>query len=451
VANRAPGDSRAKLERVFRVALAAVDARAAVAENVRVEQGVLHVAGVACSPGTQLVVIAIGKAAAPMAQAIGSLVPDRIRTGLVVTKDGHAKGHALSHFEVLETSHPVPDERCADAGRRVLERAADAREDEVLLVLLSGGASSLISLPPDGVELDDLARTNELLLGCGADIGELNAVRKHVSQVSGGRVAALSGAGRVAVLAVSDVPGDAIDVIGSGPCAPDPSRYQDALEILAEYGLSNLVPASVMAHLQRGSEGLEPETPKPGDASFARVEHEIVASNAVAREAALREATSLGAQTLALGECIRGEARDVGVRLAALAQCVENDRPVCLVAGGESVVRLKGDGIGGRNQELALAAAVVLADTPRSEAVLLAAGTDGTDGPTPAAGGWADASTVARGETEGADARAALDRNDSHSFFEAEGGLFVTGPTGTNVMDLVLVWLPAASESKTGE
>jgi glycerate 2-kinase len=451
VSNRAPGDSRAKLERVFRAALAAVDARAAVVENVQVEQGVLYVAGATCSPGTQLVVIAIGKAAAPMAQAIGSLVPERIRTGLVVTKDGHAEGHGLSDFEVLETSHPVPDERCAEAGRRVLECAAGAREDEVLLVLLSGGASSLISLPPAGVDPDDLARTNELLLGCGAEIGELNAVRKHVSQVSGGRVAASTCAGRVAVLAISDVPGDAIDVIGSGPCAPDPTRYQDALQVLDDYGLARLVPASVVAHLQRGSEGLEPETPKPGDACFARVDHEIVGSNAGARKAALREATSLGARAISLGECLRGEAGGVGMRLAALVQCVENDRPVCFVAGGEPVVHLKGEGIGGRNQELALAAAVVLADMPRSEVVLLAAGTDGTDGPTPAAGGWADARTVARGEAQGVDARVALDRNDSHSFFEAEGGLFVTGPTGTNVMDLVLVWLPAESESKRGE
>lgn len=444
-------DPRANLERIFRAALTAVDARSAVERNFDREGDGFRVGGWHCDSNTQLVVIAIGKAAASMAAAVGTLVPEKIRVGLVITKDGHAQGHALDEFEVLETSHPVPDERSARAGRRALVVVGEAREDELLLLLLSGGASSLVSLPPEGVSLEDLARTNELLLACGADIGELNTVRKHVSQISGGRLARTANARRVAVLAVSDVAGDAVDVIGSGPCAPDPTRYEDALGVLDHYSLTDRVPASVMQYLQRGRDGSEPETPKPGDPAFARVKHAIVASNEVARAAALHQATALGAHAVSLGECVRGEARVVGSRIAALASVVAADRPVCLVAGGESVVQLTGDGVGGRNQELALAASIAFSEAEAPHAVLLAAGTDGSDGPTRAAGAWADAGTVARGRALGADARSALGRNDSNTFFSAEGGLFTTGPTGTNVMDLVLVWVPPEGEINGNE
>jgi glycerate-2-kinase len=243
--------------------------------------------------------------------------------------------------------------------------------------------------------------------------------------------------------------GDRLDVIGSGPCAPDSSRYVDALAILARRGLTERVPRSVLQYLERGRDGAEPESPKPGDPIFSRVEHRIVGRNADARHAAIAGARELGARAISLGECIEGEARRVGRRLAALASAVMCSQPIVLVAGGESVVRVQGSGRGGRNQELALAAAIEFDRVSVGGPVLLAAGSDGSDGPTEAAGAWADSGTVERGRHHGVDAALALANNDSHSFFEAESGLVVTGPTGTNVMDLVLAWVPAQLESRT--
>lgn len=441
-----PSDPRAKLEKILSAAIDAVDARSAVDKSLVVDHTGLSVCDRKLAQDAKLVVVAIGKAAAPMAAAVAARVPrERIRAGLVVTKDGHALGHALAPFELREAGHPVPDARGEAAARRVLDLVAAADPDDLLLVLLSGGASALVSLPPPGVSGEELAATNRLLLESGADIAEMNAVRKHLSQISGGRLAQRSVASQVAVLAISDVSGDRLDVIGSGPCAPDPSRYEDAIEVLEHRGLSRLVPKAVLEHLERGRAGDEPESPKPGDRVFARVRHRIVARNADARRAALSEAAALGARAISLGECIADEARHVGRRFAALAAAVACPEPVCLVAGGESVVRVRGRGCGGRNQELALAAAIELDRSAAQGPVLLAAGTDGTDGPTDAAGAWADAGTVERGRRCAADAPRALANNDSHSFFRAESGLVMTGPTGTNVMDLILVWVPPQS------
>lgn len=437
-----PDDPRDPLRKILRAAIGSVAAGAAVENELAVGPGVLSVGGHKLPDTSKLVVIAIGKAAAPMAATVAAKVPERIRAGLVVTKDGHCEGHALAPFEVFEAGHPIPDARGEIAARRVLELASSADPNDVLLVLLSGGASALVSLPPLGIRGDELALTNELLLQSGADIRELNAVRKHLSQISGGRLAEVAVASQILVLAISDVPGDGLDVIGSGPCAPDPSRFKDALEVLERRGLTQRVPASVLRYLNRGQQGDEPETPKPGEPAFARVRHKIVANNAAARYAAAAEATALRARVISLGECIRGEASSVGRRLAALSAAVVCEDPVCLIAGGESVVRVRGRGLGGRNQELALAAAIEFDGSAARGPVLLAVGTDGSDGPTPAAGAWADVGTVARGRRCAVDAHAALADQDSHTFFRAESGLLVTGPTGTNVMDLVLVWIP---------
>ena len=424
-------DPRSNVERIFRSALASVDASSAVSKSIERRQGGFSVCDWDFESTARVAVIAIGKAATPMAAAAASALPPKaIAVGLVVTKDGHAEGHDLSGYEVLETSHPVPDSRCADAGRRVLEIAAQSSGPDLLLVLLSGGASSLVSLPPEGVRQEDLSTMNELLLASGADIRELNTVRKHVSQISGGRLAAHAHAKRIAVLAISDVPGDSLDVIGSGPCAADPTRYEDE---------------TIRGHLLRGRDGKEPESPKPADEVFERVRHRIVASNEVARSAAIEEAGRLGARTVSLGECIAGEARLVAKQIVACAIDESGDVPTCLVAGGESVVKIEGAGIGGRNQELALAAAIAMEGSELAGAVVLAAGTDGTDGPTEAAGAWADAGTAGRGRSRGLDIAAFLADNDSNSFFREEGGLFATGPTGTNVMDLVIVWIPPNS------
>ncbi|MCP4039224.1 MAG: DUF4147 domain-containing protein, partial [bacterium] len=363
---------------MLRAALQAVDARAATARALLSIAEDTSLCGHAVAPETRFVVIAIGKAAAGMAEAAGQALAGRIRTRLVVTKDGHAAGYDLDDNCVMEAGHPVPDARGELAAKRILTCVEAADPDDLLLILLSGGASALVSLPPTDVSGEDLAATNRLLLECGADISEFNAVRKHLSQISGGRLVQRAAASRIAVLAISDVPGDALDVIGSGPCAPDPSRFEDALEILTRRGLCERVPPAVLGHLERGAAGAIAETPKPEDPIFDRVTHQIVACNADARRAAARRAEALGARVVSLGGCIYGEARDEGRRFAALARSIASPVPVCVVAGGESVVVVRGNGLGGRNQELALAAAFELRD---SHVQLLAVGTDGTDGP----------------------------------------------------------------------
>ncbi|MFP8874493.1 MAG: DUF4147 domain-containing protein, partial [Myxococcota bacterium] len=345
-----------------------------------------------------------------------------------------------------QAGHPVPDARSDAAAREALSLVSEMRPQDVLLVLLSGGASALLAGPPAGVRTRDLVELTRMLLSSGADIAEMNVVRKHVSRVAGGRLALAASAGRTEVLVVSDVPGDRMDLIGSGPFVPDPSRWHDACEILRARGLWSQLPFAVRNHLEQGLETEAEEAPDSSEApGWKTVRHHLVASNRDALEAAIGCARSSALRVVPLGTVLHGEAREAGVRLAALARSVgpfeDDTRPICFVGGGETTVTLRGSGRGGRNQELALAAAIRLEGVPHVG--LLAAGTDGSDGVTDAAGAFVDGGTVARGAAQGVAASEALDRNDSHGFFAKEGGLFRTGPTGTNVMDLVLMWVGA--------
>jgi len=425
--------------------LAAVDAGRAVGRALRRRaDGGLEIAGRPLTSGSGLVVLALGKAALPMARAVEAIAGELVRDGLVVTKDGHAGAAGAGALPVRETSHPVPDARSAAAGRELLGIAARACPEDVLLVLLSGGASALAACPVAGLSLADLAVTTSAMLQSGADIEELNAVRKHLSAVSGGRLAEATRCDRIVVLAVSDVPGDRLDVIASGPCAPDASTYGDAVTVLSRRALWDRIPADVRSHLEAGARGVLAETLKPGDPRLARVTSHIVARNEDALAAAATAARGLGLRPVVLGPVLHGEARVAGARLARLAVAASASEPVLLIVGGETTVSVRGPGRGGRNQELALAAAVDWHQRreglePERELALLAFGTDGGDGSTPAAGACADPGTVSRGSALGEDARAALDANDSHGFFVREGGVFTTGPTGTNVMDVVLV------------
>jgi glycerate-2-kinase len=432
---------RDRLEAILAAALRAVDPGEAVGRALEADP----------LPDAPLVVVALGKAACGMAARVEALCGDRIRTGLAITKDGHAlpPDLQLGRIDVRETGHPVPDARCEAAAREVLGVVADARPDDLLLVLLSGGTSSLTACPAPGLSLADLAVTTGALLASGANITEMNAVRKHVSDFSGGRLAGAAVARRIEVLAISDVAGDALDVIGSGPCAPDPTTYRDALDVLARRGIEDSVPGGVLEHLRRGAAGALSESPGPGDPLFERVRHRVIARNRDARDAACAAADELGLEPHDLGEMLEGEAREIGRQLVDLALRQRGGVGRCLIAGGETTVTLRGEGRGGRNQELALAAALALhergelgelGDGSAAEGIsLLAAGTDGSDGPTDAAGAFVDLGTVARGQTRGCDAGEALATNDSNGFFACEGGLVVTGPTGTNVMDLALV------------
>jgi glycerate-2-kinase len=453
-ARRSP--QRAFLESLLKTGLARVDAGDAVRRALSVSSmdaaevaasgrrpsdsagRSISVLDMAVPDEARLFVLAAGKAACAMAAALESIAGPRVARGLAVTKQGHTV--PLERFSVRETAHPVPDARCAAAGREALALAMAAQPQDVFLVLLSGGASALLSTPPAGVTPIELARTNALLLACGADIDETNTVRKHLSEVSGGRLALATRAQQIVVLAISDVPEDRLDVIGSGPCAPDPTTFGDALDVVRRRGIETELPPAVLARLNAGAAGRVDESPKPGDPQLARVRHAILARNVDALDAMRDAAEKAGVSAHVRPGSLLGEARDAARRLlveADRAAAQGRERPHVLLAGGETTVRLRGNGRGGRNQELALAAAIALEG--RTDRALLAAGTDGSDGPTAAAGAFADGGTVTRGATSGVDARAALARNDSNGFFSMEGGLVVTGPTHTNVMDVALV------------
>ncbi len=442
----ASGNERARrvLEAAFADALAAVDAEQAVqrAFDAFPED---DLSGSGSEPGS-IHVLALGKASVPMARAAAMRLGARAGPGLVVTKDGHAEG--FTHWPVLETAHPVPDARSAEAGRRGLDFAAAVPADARLLVLLSGGTSSLASTPVAGLELSDLVHANRSLLASGAPIKDVNVVRKRLAAVSGGRLAVATAARRIDVWIVSDVLDDDPASIASGPCAPDPSDFEQAVSILRRRDVWLGLPERVRTHLSEGVRRKERDTPPVSDPLFERVHTRIVASNADAVAAAADSLEKEGARVLRLGRPLEGEASRKGRWLAGLACALATDETTAFVAGGETTVTLPADpGLGGRNQELALAAAQELARqaeagvSSAARVTLLAAGTDGSDGPTDAAGAVVDATTVERIRRAGIDPASALARHDSTPALDAAGDLMRTGPTGSNVMDLTLVWI----------
>jgi hydroxypyruvate reductase len=386
-------------------------------------------------------VVGAGKASGAMAAAVEALLGDRLDRGLVVVKDGYTA--PTTRIALREASHPTPDARGLAATAEMLRLVRDLRADDLLVVLLSGGGSALLEQPVPGLDLPALQATTGLLLRAGAAIGEVNAVRKHLSLVKGGGLARVAAPATVLALVLSDVLGDPLDVIASGPLAPDSTTYADAGGVLARYRLWDRVPPGVAEHLRAGIAGRAPETPKAGDPVFARIRHIIVGHNALAADAATERARALGLNTLLLSTYVEGEAREVGRVLAALARELADRgaplrRPACLVLGGETTVTVRGDGLGGRNQEVALGAVAGLAGL--RDVLVLSAATDGGDGPTDAAGAWADGTSMDRATALGLDARAHLARNDAYHFFAALGDLVRTGPTLTNVNDLMFVY-----------
>ncbi|MBI4507975.1 MAG: glycerate kinase [Chloroflexi bacterium] len=451
---RAHQSARSVVEDLLRAALAAADPAAAVAATVEREGHWLHVGRrVYDLRRGRVVVVGAGKAAAPMAVALQRIPGLALAAGLVVVKDGH--GAPTARVAIREAAHPLPDERGVRATRALLDLVADLGPDDLVLCVLSGGGSALLVAPAPGVTLADKQQVTDQLLRAGATIGELNAVRKHLSAVKGGQLARAAAPAQVACLIISDVVGDPLDVVASGPTVPDPTTFAAALAVLRERGLLASAPPAVIARLEQGAAGHLPETPKPGDPLFERVENVLVATNAEALDAAADRARALGFHALVLSASVEGEAREVGRVLAALAR-EEAARgrpaplPACLLAGGETTVAVRGEGLGGRNQELVLAAALALEGLPAERAVVASVATDGGDGPTPAAGALADGGTVARAAALGLDARAALRGHDSHPLLKAVDGLVVTGPTRTNVNDvmMVLAW-PDAQETRS--
>ncbi|MGH7322676.1 MAG: glycerate kinase type-2 family protein [Candidatus Rokuibacteriota bacterium] len=387
----------------------------------------------------RVVVVGAGKASGAMAEAVEGILGSRIAEGLVAVKD--ARNLSTRRVRIVETGHPLPDERGQAAAEAILGLAVAAGADDLVLCLISGGGSALLPLPIPGVSLGEKQGVTRLLLESGATINELNAVRKHLSRLKGGQLARAASPARVVTLLLSDVIGDPLDVIASGPTTPDSTTFADALAVLDGFGLRERVPGSVRAHLEAGARNEVPETAKADDPVFAGVTNLVIGNNDLVAEAAAGAARRQGYAPFLLTRGLQGEAREVARNFAALLQDAARtgqpvERPGCLIAVGETTVTVRGPGTGGRCQEFCLALASALTTLPGT--VVLAAGTDGTDGPTDAAGAVVDGTTLTRARAKGVDHESALAENNAYHFFSALGDLVVTGPTSTNLMDLYL-------------
>jgi glycerate 2-kinase len=421
--------TRSELEALHAAALGAVEGRAATRRALHA----LDLPRLAAHWN----LLACGKAAPAMAEGACDVLGERIAAGLATHRDGEAA--SLGAIEVCTAGHPLPDARSARAGRRALAWAARCRAEDGLLVLLSGGASALWSVPAAGLTLPDKRALGARLLRAGAPIGPLNVVRKHLSRIKGGGLLRAAGAGCVVTVAISDVPDDAPETIGSGPTSADPSTYADALEVLRALALLDATPRAIRTHLELGVAGRIPETLAPGDPALARAVYHVAGSLAHALDAARRSAEPCGWRVRDLGRALDGPVSDVAVRLAEAARRARAEGIDLLVAGGEPSVTVRGPGQGGRAQQLALELGLAIDGEPGI--VALVAASDGSDGNTSAAGAFADGATLRRARERSVDVHAALLRSDSHAVHAATGDLFVTGPTRTNVADLALIRL----------
>ena len=430
-------------ELILGAGLRAADPEAAVRRFVRVQDETLHVGEDLVTRLTdyrRVLVVGAGKGSAPMGKALEDLLGVRISEGLICVKYDH--GLPLTRIEIVEAGHPVPDDAGEDAARRIIGLLRSAQENDLVICCISGGGSALLPAPAGGITLDQKQELTRKLLGVSAGIHEINAVRKHLSLSKGGNLMKAAYPASVINLMLSDVVGDDLDTIGSGPFVPDSSTFRDVLEILTRHDLMDGCPPAIAARIRLGAKGLIPETPKPGDHIFSASHNVLVGSNSLTLEAGKREAERLGYRALILSSSIEGDTTEVALVHAAIAREIRSTGnpvtpPACVLSGGETTVNIRGNGLGGRNQEFVLAAADMISGLRNT--VLLSAGTDGTDGPTDAAGAVADTSTVARASALGLDPKSFLSNNDSYRFFQALGDLIVTGPTRTNVMDMRLI------------
>jgi glycerate-2-kinase len=379
-----------------------------------------------------------------MAQALEKLLGDYISGGLAIVKYGHSA--ACKRIKIREAAHPVPDENGLQATSKILEICKNAGKKDLVFCLISGGGSALLEKLPEEISLGDLQAASQRLLECGAAIEEINTIRKHISLVKGGKLARAVVPAKCLTLIISDVIGDPLEAIASGPTAPDATTFSDARAVIQKYRLKKQLPASVRGYLEKGLRGEAPETLKPGDPVFRLVENIILGSNFTALTAARKTAEALGFNTTILGSSIRGEAREAARAIAGIVQEVSAtgnpvSRPACLLFGGETTVTVRGKGKGGRNQEFALAALLVLKDMPQPH-ILFSCGSDGTDGPTDAAGAFISPEIYRAVTAANLDPLFYLQNNDAYHFFEQAGGLIKTGPTGTNVMDIGIVLIP---------
>ncbi len=439
-------DLRQVLRQIYEQALRSVDPEAAVLRFLTRQGDILRLADRAyrLSAFRRVVAVGFGKAGVPMAKAVENVLGDRLETGLAIVKYGH--GGQLEKTRVVEAGHPEPDEAGQAGAAALLGLVSSLSAEDLLIVLISGGGSALAPAPVPGLSLANKKETTALLLRCGATIHEMNCVRKHLSRIKGGRLLNHVNGAMVLALMLSDVVGDDMSTIASGPTVPDPTTFADALEIFARYNLESEVPAGVRRYLERGAagDGEAPETLKPGEARKLKFQNVIVGSNFVGLQTAAEKSRELGFAPLILSSSMEGNTGDVAKTHVAMAREVLATgnpvlRPCCLISGGETTVKVTGSGKGGRSQEFALWCAREIAGWPDERILFASLGSDGTDGPTDAAGAMADAGSVARAKALNLCIEDYLARHDSYNFFKPLGDLIITGPTRTNVMDFRFV------------
>ena len=387
-----------------------------------------------------LYILGSGKATAPMAAAIENIIDEKITGGIITVKFGHVAD--LKHINLIEAGHPIPDENGIRGASAILNLAKIAKEDDLILCLISGGGSALLPFPYNGLTLKNKQDTIKILLSCGATIHEINTIRKHISKIKGGRLAQAAYPATLVTLILSDVVGDDLDVIASGPTVPDSSSFYDCKNIFRKFNIIDKIPQNILNHIESGISGEIDETPKPHDPVFDKTYNLIIGNNFESLMSAKEKAESLGYNVLILSSMIEGETRFIAQVHGAIAkEIIKTGNPLplpaCILSGGETTVTISGNGFGGRNQEFALSASIDISG--KKNIVMLSGGTDGTDGPTDAAGAFSDTFTLKRAEEMGLNPYRFLANNDSYHFFQKLGDLFITGPTNTNVMDLRIV------------
>lgn len=446
----------AQICRFLAAAIQAVDPYAVVQRSLTLDNNILTIGerSYNLSSIERILVAGGGKAGAPMARAVENLLGERIARGLVIVKEGYLSSPEeeiskpvdvarISKLEIREAGHPIPDQRGLRATLEMVALLEEAKENDLVICLISGGGSALMTAPVEGVSLEALQELTQLLLKSGAQIDEINALRKHLDRVKGGKLARLAAPAKIAALVLSDVVGDPLDAIASGPTVPDTSTFASAWKVLETYELVDQIPQSILTHLEKGRHGEIPENPQPGDPLFGRVNVQIVGSNRLAAQAAVEQAKKEGMNALLLTTYLQGEAHQAGRFLGAIARQIDAtgqpvSRPACIVIGGETTVTVTGSGLGGRNQELALGAVNELDGLERIALVTLA--TDGGDGPTDAAGAVVTGDTLTRARKSGLEPADFLQRNDAYHFFSPLGDLLKPGPTQTNVNDLTFIF-----------
>ncbi|MCJ7774465.1 MAG: glycerate kinase [Desulfobacterales bacterium] len=435
-------DMRLDAFNIFQAGVRAVEPGAAVKKYCRVENDDIYVNGKRYYlPDIEnIYVVGAGKATAPMAAAIEEILGNYITDGVVNVKYGHTA--KLNTIRLIEAGHPVPDTQGQYGANEILNLVKKARKNDLVICLISGGGSALLSLPVNEISLKDKQETNKVLLNCGASIHEINTIRKHISKIKGGRLAKEAFPAELITFIISDVVGDDIDVIASGPTVPDTSTFNDCLRIIQKYHIEKKLPINVVSYIQKGALANLNETRVKGDHVFERVQNLIIGSNMEALLAAQKIAEDLGYNTIIMSSMVQGETRHTALVHTAIAkQILKSGHPIrppaCVLSGGETTVTVIGTGKGGRNQEFALASVIDISD--KNNIVVLSCGTDGSDGDTDAAGAVVDSDTLKRSKEMGMDPMGFLENNDSYHFFEKLGNLIKTGPTNTNVMDLQVI------------